>query len=669
MYITGNVDICCDEESKGIQHALKNLKRDIEKTLVKMEEEIGWTLVLYEDKQLASEMFVIACKEQEVKILAADALGFIYGIYFLSKEFLGIQEFWFWNNQGITKKKKIEIPNGYYYASNPYPVRYRGWFLNDEVLLAAWDIHGDKKIPWEMALEALLRCGGNTVIPGTYKNADKYFALAHDMGLYIAQHHAQPLGAKMFHQVYPEKEASFAKYPELYRKLWMDEILTHGKENVIWSLGFRGQGDCPFWENDPQYATAEARGKVLEEIIREQYRLISEINPQAVCCTNLYGEAMELYYEGYFKIPKDVIKLWSDNGYGKMVSRRQDDYNPRVDAMPKKDGERNGIYYHVSFYDLQASNHLTMLPVAPNLICEELQQVLKNDGNEMWIINCSNVKPHVFYLALISEIWRGEFKNLNYFKKSFIKKYYGVNDIEIAKLYDAYSKAALCYGKYEDEKAGEEYYNHVIRMLISSYMKEKGNSPAEHLNWTVKANTFWGQIKKFAVLYEQAYGSYKELYEKGKVIWAYLPEKAKVQFEDSLLLHIKIYYYCSKGALDVCKAFKYLENEDYEHAFYFAGVAKKSYEKANAVMRDTEHGKWKNFYENDCLTDIKQTAYVLEGFLFFIRNLGDGPHFYDWHRRYLYAEEDRKITLIMNMENHLTNEDLFVRMEKEMEDI
>lgn len=69
------------------------------------------------------------------------------------------------------------------------------------------------------------------------------------------------------------------------------------------------------------------------------------------------------------------------------------------------------------------------------------------------------------------------------------------------------------------------------------------------------------------------------------------------------------------------------------------------------------------FYENECLTDIKQTAWVLEGVMSYVRNLGDGPHFYRWQREFLYPEEDKRVMLVMNMENHLRDEELFALME------
>lgn len=87
----------------------------------------------------------------------------------------------------------------------------------------------------------------------------------------------------------------------------------------------------------------------------------------------------------------------------------------------------------------------------------------------------------------------------------------------------------------------------------------------------------------------------------------------------------------------------------------------------DAAMRSREHGKWHEFYANECLTDMKQTAWVIAGLMSYVRNLGDGPHYYQWQRDFLYAEEDRRVMLVMNMENHLTDEELFRLMREKWE--
>lgn len=109
-----------------------------------------------------------------------------------------------------------------------------------------------------MAFEALLRCGSNVVIPGTDSNSKRYASLASAMGLWITHHHAEPLGAEMFLRAYPDKNPSFKEHPDLFRHLWKEGIERQKKERIIWNLGFRGQGDTPFWEQDPFYDTPTA---------------------------------------------------------------------------------------------------------------------------------------------------------------------------------------------------------------------------------------------------------------------------------------------------------------------------------------------------------------------------------------------------------------------------
>ena len=54
---------------------------------------------------------------------------------------------------------------------------------------------------------------------------------------------------------------------------------------MVWTLGFRGQGDCPFWEQDARYDTPEARG-ALEEA-RARIAALADWTPEAI------GEALK----------------------------------------------------------------------------------------------------------------------------------------------------------------------------------------------------------------------------------------------------------------------------------------------------------------------------------------------------------------------------------------
>ena len=210
----------------------------------KVFDENGNDIHLKKDDTLDEESYKIDIAENIV-ISAADDLGFVYALLKISEKYLDIKPFWFWLDQKIEKKDSVRIEKCKINSPKP-KVKYRGWFFNDEVLMMKWKINGDKKEPWRMAFETLLRCGGNMTIPGTDKNSRLNRQMAADMGLWITHHHAEPLGAEIFARAYPGVEANFMEKSELFYKLWEDAVIEQKDCNVIWNLcyywcGFNGQ--------------------------------------------------------------------------------------------------------------------------------------------------------------------------------------------------------------------------------------------------------------------------------------------------------------------------------------------------------------------------------------------------------------------------------------------
>lgn len=653
--------IVSDIEAVSVKRAINVLQRDIGKACRDCEAE--GTPIRLVQTELRAESYRLEIVAGELQIHAGDDLGFIYGLYEISRSILGITDFWFWNDQPVEPCDGYPVADDYRCYSKPYRVRFRGWFVNDEVLLHTWSVNDRREEPWEMVFETLLRCSGNMVIPGTDRNAARYHKLASEMGLYITHHHAEPLGTEMFVRAYPDLNPSFDKHEKLFIKLWEEAIERQNGEKIVWNLGFRGQGDCPFWANDPRYDTPAARGKLIGSLIRRQYEMVRQADPEAVCCSNLYGETMELYRDGMLVLPDDVIKIWADNGYGKMVSRRQENHNPRVPALPEADDTgMNGIYYHVSFYDLQAANHITMLPNTPEFVMAELTKVMEHGGSDYWLINCSNVKPHVYYLDFIASMWRNGGISISKHRSEYIRRYYGDGNEEIvAACLCEYHSCAVQYGPHEDEHAGEQFSNHVARMLISDYMK--GEPVSDHVRWAIAAADIRGQISWYELLCKRAKSDYQAYLAHCEAAVSRLTGPAAELFRDSFLLQTRIHYHCYAGAYAASQSLREALAGQYQHAFYLAGQAREEYLTANQAMREREHGKWAGFYANECLTDIKQTAWVLEGLMAYLRNLGDGPHFYEWQREFLYEPEDRRVLLLLNMENHLTDKELFCLMQ------
>lgn len=654
-------------KQSAVNSAWKVLKRDLKKVCRDASDDVAPVRLRINRDNLSEECFRLYVEGQGLVIEAGDEMGFVYGLYGVSREILGIEPFWFWNDQKLEKRDKIQIPDDYKYESRPFAVRLRGWFVNDEVLLHTWYVNRRKDEPWEMVFEALLRLGGNMVIPGTDSNSKKYKGLASSMGLAITHHHAEPLGAEMFARAYPGVNPSYDENGGLFRKIWEEGIRAQKDMKVIWNLGFRGQGDYPFWENDPKYSTLESRGKLMSSLIRLQYDMVRDQVPDAVCCTNLYGETMELYKEGYLDLPDDVIKIWADNGFGKMVTRRQWNHNPRIYALPEKDGGRHGIYYHVSFYDLQAANHITMLPNSLEFIKRELETVMELGVRDYWVINCSNIKPHVFYLEFIAKMWQDGTVDPDEQLENYIERYYlSKKTSEIGNCFREYWNAAPLFGVHEDEHAGDQFPNHMSRVLACQFMKNR-EERAEYMLWASDAENLDGQIRWYKEICEEGVQNFSEYIRQCErtALEIENPDAERL-FRDSLLLQGQIYYYSYCGAEELCTALLTAEDGSYENlqkAFYHAGRAKKAFEKADACMRSREHGKWKEFYANDCFTDVKQSAWVMEALMSYLRNLGDGPHYYFWQRDFLYSEEDKRVMLLLNLENHLRDSEMFEQME------
>ena len=54
-----------------------------------------------------------------------------------SRRFLGVDPFWFWTDKYPERRDAIHIPEEKYDSPEPF-VRFRGWFVNDEVCLIGW---------------------------------------------------------------------------------------------------------------------------------------------------------------------------------------------------------------------------------------------------------------------------------------------------------------------------------------------------------------------------------------------------------------------------------------------------------------------------------------------------------------------------------------------------
>lgn len=604
-----------------------------------------------------------------LSITGSDELGIIYGLLHISEKHLGIDPFWFWADIKVNPQKNVYIPIKSYDSPKP-KVRYRGWFVNDEVCLIGWKKpYPPTKEVWQPVFEALLRSGGNMVIPGTdLPREGIHFELASEMGLWITHHHAEPLGAEMFLRAYPGKQASYTENGELYEQLWRNAIQEQKDKKIVWVLSFRGQGDQPFWIQDPSFDTDEKRGRLISQVINRQLNMIKEYVANPVTCVALYGEISELYKGGYIELPNNVIKVWADNGYGKMVSRRNGNENFRIPSMPEKDDHgKQGLYYHITFHDLQASNHLTMFPSPPLLIKDELISSFQAGGDDYLLLNSGNIRMHLYTIDIVNELWNKGNIDLDQHLNHFVTRLYSSHHIEIAKLYQDYFNCTIHYGRHKDDRAGDEFYHHPAREMISHWMQGKDLDRCERLLWaTPSANSFLDQVKRFKNLFENSLIDWSTLRERCMGLLDELDIEDQIRFYDQFVIQVELHYSGCKGFIALCKSYICSKEDNYPLAFVHASQAIWDYQLGLNAMRKSEHGKWKSFYEADWLTNIKWTIESLETLRKYLRMHGDSPDFFAWYKEFIMPETEKYIYLENTHRNPLSDDDLAEKLKAKM---
>ena len=664
--VSRSTRIAADETNATLRHGVDILRRDMNDILTGTGPENDIRLVI--DAALPPESFIAEVSENDLLLRCGDDLGGMYALLSVSER-LGVKPLGWWMGLKPEKKSTVEIPcQGW--GSPEYKVRFRGWFINDEVLFSGWHSEENARAEvWERVFETILRCGGNMVIPGTDRGFDGAVLneMALERGLWLTQHHTELLGAKMFARVYPDLQPSYTLYPEKYEALWQEAIDRYAGRRVVWAVGFRGQGDRAFWEDDSAVDTDQKRGAFIASVMHRQMEMVRAKDPNAYFCTNLYGEMMALYRHGQMNVPEDVIKLWGDNGFGKMVSRRQNNDNPRTDAMPAADepGD-NGIYYHVSFYDLQAANHITPLQNPPQMIADELKTVLGCGANTLWNINVGSVYPHAFFLDLVSHMWKTGEYSVRDAAREFALQYYGSETV--APLMTAYGESAVFYGPHADDRAGDQYYHWPLRALAHALLRGETEKPVDSLRWAADEASFPEQVRKLAGVVKPGIDSWKQYVRHARSAIEKLEDTdpaAADRLRDREFLYGLIHQTGCEGLYAFCQACVHTVNGDDLQAYLWTDKALQCHREALAAMNQVR-GRFAHIYRNDCFAGVSLTIQVLESVRAWLRIRGDGEYLFKWEKQYLVPREEAILSLQSHRTLQLSDDELCLRLRGEI---
>ncbi len=371
------------------------------------------------------EAWRVEVRERGVVVAGSDPLGLVFGVYAFAERCLGVDPLWFWKSLPPAPRASVALEPRTF-ASAPPRFRYRGWFINDEDLLTEFGrSNGPRHIDYpfyarvidpavaERIYEALLRLGGNLVIPASFVDilnepeADLVRRAA-ARGLYVSQHHVEPLGVSHFgFENYwrargEKRQFRFSTDPDSVRAVWRAHAARWHElagDRVIWQLGMRGRGDRPIWVDDPAIDRASG-GAFISRAMADQADIVRAVDPrpEPPMTSTLFLEGAELMAAGELRFPAGTTVVFADHGPSQELQRD-------FELAPRLPAYRYGAYYHVAFW--RRGPHL--IPgVAPERIRGLFRQLEARGATAYAIANVSNLREHVLGAhVFIRTAWHG----------------------------------------------------------------------------------------------------------------------------------------------------------------------------------------------------------------------------------------------------------------------
>jgi len=594
----------------------------------------GTVIALTIATDLEPEQYRISIDGDQVLIAGGDELGTVYGAYHVSHEILRVDPYHRLTGRQPVVREQFAI-NSYSYLSRPPAVRYRGVFFNDEDLLIA--AHREIGIPlatWAELFETVLRLGYNMVIPGSGVDpADDQLDLAHEMGLFITHHHAEPLGAPMFSDRFRGDVPRWPSDRDRLETLYREAVEQQRHRRVVWSLGFRGQGDVAFYESDGATYTPAERGRIISEVIAFQRAIVDEMTEQPQeFVHNVYAESAELLRGGYLTLPDGVIPVFADNGYGAMRMRRRGlAPEERVSSVPPDGSAPVGVYYHVQFHDLQAASKLVSV-ISPELIANEMRTLFAR-GHLRYAVN--NVGPLVGVLypaELVARILSNGppcDSELREFTMTFLRRYVP-DDVEtLAAVLDSFYRAPARFGEFRDQVAGDQIHHDPVCAAIRGVLR--GESTVEWFQFLDPAPaTMREAVEGLLGVIEPSLPRWRRVAHQADSLARDLGA-SEARFVTSFLVVPSRYMeLCARGALKTARALLAYLDGNYKTAFIDAAAAHRRYRDAWSTLVSHASGRFQHIYRGEWETDTRETIRSVRTMMGMARIMGDWRR--DWWR-------------------------------------
>ncbi|MCG8310743.1 MAG: glycosyl hydrolase 115 family protein [Cytophagales bacterium] len=568
-----------------------------------------WRSSMIKEPFPGPESFVLRLRKDEngrpaLVATGADMRGSIYAAYALSEEILGVDPWYYWVDKKPLVQSSINIPSGFNKQFGSPTFKYRGWFINDEDLL-----HGFKPDPirenvfslemYDHIYETILRLRGNMVVPATFFFPDERCnELAARRGLAINMHHALVVGLNAYR--WPKDiPFSYRKHPDIMINYWQTCIDALKDYEVVWTVGYRGKFDSPFWNYESGYESSEARGKIISSAIAKQVELIRNEQPNATIIANMWSEGKELYRQGHISLPEGVILVWPDSGGGVMRDEGQ------VQAG-------QGIYYHTAYMG-RSNNQLTEM-VNPDIIYNQIGRFIRAGATEYILVNVSDIRPVPMTTDCVMKlVWdaapyldKTDEQNMTDFLVDWSRRQFGpVIADKIGKNYEQYFKIPYMNNDFFGEALLHTKLYHLYRRAEPLISAGKPISDTVLLDMCTDLEKLAGEnIGYVTGLFTQAESIYHEI-----------PEKRREFYQSHVLAQIQIQLQSLIIMDAYCKSLLAYDSGNRSDAISYAQKAFDSCGHLFSELRKAEYGKWSVWYMGESFTNLNRTYEIVRQLL------------------------------------------------------
>lgn len=638
ILVYNNITINDQTQSKAVKYATQALREDFNRkfgnTLRKDKSPIELKFIIDKKSEDDFDKFQISYSQSNITFKGCDELGVVHAIYSFSEDVLGIDPFIHFTHLMPKLEKEVTVKQSVI-NSPKYTFTHRGFFINDEDLICGFQMeklaYGFNLDFMKKIFETMLRLKMTGVIPSTLVLSDEpHLVLASDMGLYIMQHHAEPIGSVPLY--WPKnQEYSWSSNKEQFIKFWSTAIERQKGKHVIWTLNFRGLLDRDFWRDDPAFqgkVTDEQKAKVVNEAIETQYELIKKIRHESdpLITGVLRGGIGSLYLKGLLKFPPKTMIQFTDGSDALFT----DNMWKSADTCPYP----MGVYKHVSLHNRKA--HMRINFCDPNEQCEVFQKLCDKKMTNICVLNVGNIKEKIFGIQQMVNYMNNfeAYKNQNHdeYYTWYVKNKFNSDNSDLAQVYKDFINNQF---RFDSNRYGDEFFSYYVERILNMVMKREIDFPFLKVASTKSIQSKMMGEKDFVKNMNISLGYYANLFDSVSNKWNVSVQRAfesqssltgnRLDFYkvDALYPTQKMCYLTNMAANLSDAALKYVNNDMHnaQLSLYKAIEYQKKVEDMEKQIENNHGGEFKDWYRWDQNAITWEIRPFMEHFMDIIKDL------------------------------------------------